>query len=235
LAFDFFLFEFFCVALLGGECEFFCLLAVGDLLVFECDFFVEFFEIFDAFKIDVDFGDGGDEGGTGGTEGDFFFAAFEGEFALFFAIELFFVLFEDFVVVLEFHAFWFGLVSIFGKPHLIFGAKCFGVDSTGDNILKTDASLDTINTSFAVFNRFAGDDVLKLKEDATCGGGGGAGDDIDGGGNFAIRHQVEARAKTGLKASFDGDVLGIHLLAKNVASEFDDLNFGGREVASREV
>lgn len=232
MAFDFFLFEFFCVALLGGECEFFCLLAVGDLLVFECDFFVEFFEFFDAFKIDVDFGDGGDEGGTGGTEGDFFFAAFEGEFALFFAIELFFVLFEHFAVVLEFHARWVALVAIFGKPHTIFRVKCFGVDFTRDYIIKTDASFETFNTALAVFSRFGGDGVLKLKKDATCGGGGGAGDDIDGGGNVAIRQQVEARAKTLLKASSAGDDLVIQLRLKNHASEFDDFDgFGGRDFA----
>jgi hypothetical protein len=135
------------------------------------------------------------------------------------------------VVVLEFHAFWVGSVAIFGKPHPIIATKCFGVDSTGDDILKTDASLETINTGFAVFSRFGGDDVLKLKEDATCGGGGGAADDIDGGGNFAIRHQEEARAKTGLKASFDGDVLGLQLLAKNVSSEFDDFKIGGADFA----
>lgn len=221
MAFCFFLFEFFSVALFGGECEFFCLLAVGDFLVFDCDFFVEFFEMFDAFKVGVDFGDGGDEGGTGGAEGDFFFAAFAVLLALFFALFLFFVLVEDIAVVLEFHALWVVFVAAVREPHLIFRVKCFGVDWCDDHSIKTDASLDTFNTDFAVFNRFGGDVELKLNE---IGGGRiGAGNDIDGGGNFAIRHQVEARAKTGLNASFSGDELVVQFLAENSAGKFDDI------------
>ena len=148
MAFDFFLFEFFCVAFLGGECEFFCLLAVGDLLVFECDFFVEFFEIFDAFKVGVNFGDGGDEGGTGGPEGDFFFTLFDASDALFFATGLFFGLFHRRKIVFDAHKDWRVGVTIFGVMNDC-GVMC--AVGGGEGIVAFVAVeywFDAINTSF---------------------------------------------------------------------------------------
>ena len=88
-SFDFFLFEFFSVALLGGGGKFFCFFAFEDFAIFESDFAVEFFEMIDAFKVGINFGDSGDEGRTGGTEGGFFFAALAVELALFFTLAFF--------------------------------------------------------------------------------------------------------------------------------------------------
>ena len=89
MAVEFFLFEFFGVAFLGVLCEFFCLLAVSDFLIFECDFAVEFAEFVDFFEVGIDFGDCFHEGSTGEAECFFLFVAFVVELALFFTLTLF--------------------------------------------------------------------------------------------------------------------------------------------------
>ena len=68
MAFEFFLFEFFSVAFLGVLCEFFCLLAVSEFLIVECDFAVEFAEFADGFEFHIHFGDCFDERSTGEFE-----------------------------------------------------------------------------------------------------------------------------------------------------------------------
>lgn len=56
------------MAFLGVLCEFFCFFAVGEFLVFESDFAVEFFEFADGFEFHIHFGDCFHEGGTGEFE-----------------------------------------------------------------------------------------------------------------------------------------------------------------------
>jgi len=101
------------VSAFGFFCEFFCLLAVSDFLVFECDFAVEFAEFADFFEVGIDFGDCFDEGGTGEFEGFFLFLALVVELALFFALALF--LFAAFL----FLAFLFGSLGEFFLAFLV--------------------------------------------------------------------------------------------------------------------
>ena len=56
------------MAFLGVLCEFFCFFAVGEFLIFECDFAVEFAEFADVFEFHIHFGDCFHEGGTGELE-----------------------------------------------------------------------------------------------------------------------------------------------------------------------
>ena len=89
MAFEFFLFEFFGVAFLGVLCEFFCFFAVGEFLIFDCDFAIEFFEFADLFEFNIDFGGCFHEGGTGEAECLFSFFLLDCELALFFAFAFF--------------------------------------------------------------------------------------------------------------------------------------------------
>ena len=76
------------MAFFGVLCEFFGIFAVGEFLIFECDFAVEFAEFADGFEFHIHFGDCFDEGGTGEAECCFSFFLLDCELALFFAFEL---------------------------------------------------------------------------------------------------------------------------------------------------
>ena len=87
--------------------------AVGEFLVLECDFAVEFTEFADGFKLGIHLGDGFYERCSGGAEGFFFFFLLDDVLAHFFAFAFFaffafllfaflFLLFETFLLFEEF-------------------------------------------------------------------------------------------------------------------------------------
>ena len=99
------------MATFGVLCEAVGFFAVGEFLVLDCDFAVEFAEFADGFKLGIHFGDGFYERCSGEAEGFFLFVAFVVALALFFTLAFFaffaFLLFEFLFSLLLFEEFVF--------------------------------------------------------------------------------------------------------------------------------